>query len=115
MDFSAANVDRLFRLCYSDTERLEKSYIRQQSQLFFMGVSGWFSIRGCIWASRSKDVRRRHFHLAVLLLIVMEYCLWTASCFWVSDTLANPYFWFDFGLSGSAVLLLIAAERAVGK
>jgi hypothetical protein len=45
----------------------------------------------------------------------MEYCLWTASCFWVSDTLANPYFWFDFGLSGSAVLLLIAAERAVGK
>jgi hypothetical protein len=80
-----------------------------------MGVSGWFSIRGCIWASRSKDVRRKHFHLAVLLLIAMEYCLWTASCFWVSDTLANPYFWFDFGLSGSAVLLLIAAERAVGK
>jgi hypothetical protein len=36
LDFSAANVDRLFRLCYSDTERLEKSYIRQQSQLFFM-------------------------------------------------------------------------------
>ena len=78
-----------------------------------MGVSGWFSIRGCIWASRSKDIRRRHIHLAVLLLIAMEYCLWTASCFWTEDSLANPYFWFDFGLTASAALLLFATERAV--
>jgi len=80
-----------------------------------MGATGWFSISGFIWATRRKKTARRNFHLAVLFLIAVEYCLWTASCFWVSDTLANPYFWFDFGLSGAAVLLLIATERAVGK
>ena len=80
-----------------------------------LGVSGWFSIRGCIWAVRQKDIPRRNFHLAVLFLIATEYCLWTSSCFWVGDTLANPYFWFDFTLSGAAGLLLAAAERSVGK
>ena len=80
-----------------------------------MGASGWFSIRGFIWAAGQKDIRRRNFHLAVLFLITVEYCLWTSSCFWVSDTLANPYFWFDFMLSGTVVLLLAATERAVGK
>lgn len=78
-----------------------------------LGATGWFSIRGCIWAVRQKKKARRNFHLAVLLLIGVEYCLWTASCFWVDDTLANPYFWFDFGLSGATVLLLAATERAV--
>jgi len=78
-----------------------------------MGASGWFAIRGCIWAARQKETARRNFHLAVLFLIAVEYCLWTASCFWTGDTLANPYFWFDFCLSGAAALLLLAAERAV--
>jgi len=80
-----------------------------------MGVAGWFSIRGCAWASREKKIARRNFHAAVLFLIGVEYCLWTVSCFWVSDTIANPYFWFDFTLTASTVLLLLATERAVGK
>ena len=80
-----------------------------------MGATGWFAIRGCIWASRQKAFRRRDFHLAVLLIVAVEYALWTASCFWVSDTLSNPYFWFDFLLTASAALLLPATERAVGK
>jgi len=78
-----------------------------------MGAAGWFSIRGCIWAARQKDTARRNFHGAVLILITVEYCLWTASCFWTEDSLANPYFWFDFGLTASAALLLFATERAV--
>jgi len=80
-----------------------------------MGASGWFAIRGVIWAARRKETARRNFHIAVLLLIAVEYCLWTASCFWTSDTLANPYFWFDFGLTAAAALLFPATERAVGK
>lgn len=80
-----------------------------------MGATGWFSIRGCIWAARQKETARKNFHLVVLLLIAAEYALWTASCFWVSDTLTNPYFWFDFMLTAANALLLPATERAMGK
>jgi hypothetical protein len=80
-----------------------------------MGTAGWFSIRGLIWAVRQKNTARRNFHLSVLLLITVEYCLWTASCFWVSDSLSNPYFWFDFSLTACATLLLPVTKKAVGK
>ena len=78
-----------------------------------MGAAGWFSIRGYLWALREKRRARRNFHLAVLILIAVEYSLWTASCYWVSDTLSNPYFWFDFALTASGILLLPATEKAV--
>lgn len=80
-----------------------------------LGAAGWISLRGCLWAAERGQMARRNFHLAVLGLIAMEYCLWTASCFWVSDTLSNPYFWFDFGLTGAAAVLLPATKKAVGK
>ena len=35
------------------------------------------------------------------------------SRFWVSDTLTNPYFWFDFLLSLVLLLLLPALRKAV--
>ena len=38
---------------------------------------------------------------------------WTASCCWVSDDLRNPYFWFDFALSGGLLLLLPGVREAV--
>ena len=78
-----------------------------------MGASGWFAIRGCIWSRRTKNSVRRNFHLSVLLIIAVEYSLWTASCYWVSDTLSNPYFWFDFMLTSSILLLLPATKKAV--
>jgi hypothetical protein len=31
----------------------------------------------------------------------------------VSDTLANPYFWFDFALTACAALMLPATVKAV--
>lgn len=44
-----------------------------------------------------------------------NYCLWTSSLFWQGDSLANPYFWFDFVLTATLLALLPIAERAVGK
>ena len=78
-------------------------------------VAAWLSIRGMIFARRQNDVRRNRqfFHIAVLSIIVIEYGLWTASCFWVSDTLTNPYFWFDFLLSASLFIVLPATRKAV--
>lgn len=78
-------------------------------------VAAWFSIRGLIYARRQNDAKRNRqfFHIAVLVIVAMEYALWTASCFWVSDTLTNPYFWFDFLLSASLFALLPATPKAV--
>jgi hypothetical protein len=49
-----------------------------------------------------------------LCICALEFCLWTASCFWVSDTLTNPYFWFDFLLTAALFALLPATRKAVG-
>ena len=77
---------------------------------------GWYSIRGLIYARRQtgKEKDMQFFHIAVLSIIVLEYCLWTASCFWISDTYTNPYFWIDFLLTASFFVLLPATKNAVG-
>lgn len=49
----------------------------------------------------------------ILLFCLLEYGLWTASCFWKTDTLSNPYYWFDFLLTVSFVFFLPAIKKAV--
>lgn len=74
-----------------------------------------YSVRGLLYARRQSGRPRdmQFFHIAVLCIIFLEYCLWTASCFWVSDNLTNPYFWIDFALTAAFFLLLPAARKAV--
>lgn len=74
------------------------------------------SVRGLIYARRQsgKPQDMQYFHIAVLCIVFLEYCLWTSSCFWISDTLTNPYFWFDFLLSAALFALLPATRKAVG-
>lgn len=76
----------------------------------------WYSTRGLIYAGRQGGKLRtmQVFHIAVLCIIFLEFSLWTASCFWVSDTLTNPYFWIDFMLTASIFALLPATKKAVG-
>lgn len=75
----------------------------------------WCALRGFFYARRqSGKLRdRQYFHLALLSIIVLEHGLWTSSCFWVSDTYTNPYFWIDFLLSLALILLLPATKKAV--
>lgn len=79
--------------------------------------AAWYAVGGLIHARRQGNPPggRGRFHLSVLIILVLEHCLWTASCFWVSDTLTNPYFWFDFMLSASFWPLLGATGRVVGE
>jgi len=74
-----------------------------------------YSMRGLLYARTQSGKQRdmQFFHIAVLCIIFLEYCLWTASCFWVSDTLTNPYFWIDFILTAALFALLPAARKAV--
>ncbi|NLA11459.1 MAG: histidine kinase [Firmicutes bacterium] len=78
-------------------------------------AAAWYSVRGLLYARRQsgKPRDRQFFHIAVLSIITLEYCLWTTSCFWVSDTLTNPYFWFDFLLTAALFMLLPATRKAV--
>ena len=73
----------------------------------------WCAVRGLVWAKRTENGRLRRFHGTVLAFIALEYALWTASCFWVCDTLTNPYFWFDFLLTLVLLLFLPAVRKAV--
>ncbi len=76
----------------------------------------WFSVRGLFYArQRSDELRnRQYFHVAVLAIIFLEYTLWTVSCFWTAETLANPYYWVDFLLTAALLALLPATRKAVG-
>lgn len=78
-------------------------------------VIAWYSVRGLLYARKQNGKHRnmQYFHIAVLCIVALEYCLWTSSCFWVSDTFSNPYFWFDFLLTASLFALLPATKKAV--
>jgi hypothetical protein len=75
----------------------------------------WYSARGLAYARRQGGKLRdkQYFHIVILCVIILEYFLWTASCFWVSDTLTNPYFWIDFLLTVALFALLPAMRKAV--
>ena len=75
----------------------------------------WFAIDGLVFSLRSGEKDAAPFYISALGFAILEYCLWTASCFWVSDTLTNPYFWFDFLLSCSMLALLPTLQKAVAK
>ena len=79
-------------------------------------AAAWYSVRGFFYAGRQSGKPRdmQCFHIVVLCIIALEYCLWTASCFWISDTLTNPYFAFDCLLTAAMFALLPATRKAVG-
>lgn len=73
-----------------------------------------YAVRSMVYIKKHKEKPQKAFwfHLTVLFFVVLEYALWTWSCFWVSDTLTNPYFWCDFLLSAVMLLLLPAMRKA---
>lgn len=80
-----------------------------------MAAMLWLAIRGLIWQSRqpNPDRGKRFFHFAMIGYIVLENCLWLSSYPWAGDTLANPYFWFDFAVTASILVLFPAVRKAV--
>ena len=78
-----------------------------------MAAMLWFAIRGLVWQRRQPQRGKLFFHLATVGYIVLENCLWLSSYPWMGDTLANPYFWFDFAVTASIILLLAAVRKAV--
>ena len=73
----------------------------------------WYSVRGLVYAIRQKNRTLRAFHITALCFVGLEYALWTFSCFWISDTLTNPYFWCDFLLSVTLLFFIPSVRKAV--
>ena len=72
-----------------------------------------------LFAALNRQIDRKRYQNQqllsgmILLFCLLEYGLWTASCFWKTDTLSNPYYWFDFLLTVSFVFFLPAIKKAV--
>lgn len=60
-----------------------------------------------------NDGRFRLLHIIALVFCFSEYIMWIFSCFWMGDTLINPYFWFDILLSGTFILFPVALRKGV--
>jgi F0F1-type ATP synthase membrane subunit c/vacuolar-type H+-ATPase subunit K len=74
-----------------------------------------FALRGFIFARKQSGAARNKqcFHGMVLVIVFLEFALWTSSCFWTDNTVSNPHFWFDFLLSAALPTLVPATKRAV--
>ena len=57
--------------------------------------------------------KSRMLYILILLCLLCEYASSITSCFWMGDTLLNPYFWSDTILSVSFLLLPMALRKAV--
>ena len=81
-----------------------------------MSLLMYHAARGLVYTrSCPRIAANRPFCVSVLVFCGLEYCMWTASCFWSGDTWTNPYFFFDALLSVTMLLLLPAYRKAVGK
>ncbi|HRY21972.1 MAG TPA: hypothetical protein P5198_10690 [Flexilinea sp.] len=76
----------------------------------FLSVRGFLSARKKIEKAREKQV----FYGTVIALVIIEFGLWMASCFFYEVTWSNPYIWFDMALTCSLVALLFAAKKVIG-
>ena len=76
-----------------------------------LGLLMYSAIRRLV--ERSKYCGQCFLMIAILIFCLMEYALWTSSCFFKEDTLLNPYYWFDFLLSISFIFFIPAVKKAV--
>ena len=85
-------------------------YLLNLADAFLMGILMVRSAQGLIAQGKKPDGRKM-LYAVMMAFCLIEYALWTSSCFWMGDTIKNPYFW--IGLGQMAVLLLF--YKAVDK
>ena len=67
-------------------------YLLNVSDAILMGLLMIRSAQGLL-ALRGRADERKKLYGVTMAFCLIEYALWTASCFWVGDTVRNPYFW----------------------
>lgn len=77
--------------------------------MLLLGICLFSANRNVVFSSSAT----KPFHIWMIVYIFTEYALWFAASFWISDTMTNPYFWFDFLLTFELALLLPIFKKAV--
>ena len=69
----------------------------------------------CMEGILNKDIKgdRRQIYILIFIFCLLEYGMWTVSCFFSGDSIANPYYWFDIMLSISFLLITLTMRKAV--
>jgi hypothetical protein len=82
-----------------------------------MGACGYDALRGLLFTQHQRGAALKHqyFHIAILAFILLEYCLWLASCIWTNNTVLNPYYLFDFLLSVTFFTFVPTLKKVVLK
>lgn len=76
----------------------------------------WRAAAGLLYRHRTGEAaEKRWLSIAVLVLCAAEYASWTLSCFWIGDTLLNPYFWANLAVSLTFIMLIPALGKAVSE
>ena len=82
------------------------------SNLVYAGLMGlllFASIRRLM--DPARYARARFLCGLILCGCLLEYALWTASCYWSGESLGNPYYWFDFLLTATFPFFLPATRK----
>ena len=101
------------------TERLGMNFVLWDKALnnlaygMLMGLLMFSAIRRLM--DKRIYPKQKSLCITVLVFCLLEYALWTSSCFWFPDTLAYPYYWFDFLLTICELCLLPATKKAVAE
>lgn len=85
-------------------------YLLNVIEAVLMGLIMTRSVQGLI-ALRGSSDERRNFYIAVLCFCLIEYAMWTVSCFWMGDTIRNPYFWIGLLQVGVLPFFCIFGKR----
>ncbi len=123
----------LLREAAPPASRREKRFLPWLGVVFAFGLAVFYITRGEILSNliyaalmglllfsairRLLDGRRyaafRFLCVLILFFCLLEQALWLSSCFWAGETLANPYYWFDFLLTSGFALFIPAVRKGV--
>lgn len=86
-------------------------YLLNLAEAVFMCLLMVRSVQGLL-AMRGKTDGRKILCTVTLAFCLIEYALWTSSCFWQGDTIRNTYFWFSAMLMICQPFFLHAVRKA---
>ena len=123
----------LLRHYQTDAERGTRNPILVVIPIFVAAITAFFMTRGSyllnfieaiimvslmlrsaqgLLALREISDNRKYLYTVVLAFCLIEYAMWTSSCFWMGDTIGNPYFWFNALLIVIQPLFIRAVRKA---
>lgn len=77
-------------------------------QVCITTLTAIFCLQELLYYSKHKEEKKGFplFSLLVILFLITEYGMWTASCFYWNSELSNPYFYFT--IAGSVISIFFA-------